>query len=58
MADRYVLTVKTRKVRSLMDIKFDKAKWQQDSDNALWLMLKVCKDNYNAVKRFVGINKG
>lgn len=37
-----------------MDIKFDKAKWQQDSDNALWLMLKVCKDNYNAVKRFVG----
>lgn len=34
-------------------LNFTSAKWQQDSDNELWLMLKICKDSQFAVKEFV-----
>ena len=34
-------------------IKFTSAKWQQDSDGELWLMLKVSKDKIMSAKKFV-----
>lgn len=37
----------------MTEIKFDAAKWQQDSDNNLWLMLKVDKSQKYRAKTFV-----
>lgn len=37
----------------MKEVNFSAAKWQQDSDGELWLMLRVCKDSVWDAKRFV-----